>query len=289
MRCLAFLICVCVTQMANGAERIDVWPDLAPGETTRNYGEVLPKISGENPPATRVGKITRPSFTVHRPAKPNGTGVVILPGGAFARVVTDKEGSEIAEWLNARGVTAFVLSYRTKIDQNDPGWKRPLQDVQRTISLIRSRADEFGIKKDRIGVMGFSAGGHAAARLLTVRGKRAYDRIDSIDDTSFRPDFGMLIYPWNLYDAKTDALIDDVQITKDCPPTFIVHTDDDRSTSLGPVLFYAALKRLAIPAELHVYGNGGHGYGMRPVEGSDIATWPSHAAHWLEMRGLLKP
>jgi acetyl esterase/lipase len=259
----------------------DVWPDLAPGETTRNVGEVLPYRPNDNPRITRVIGITRPTFTVHLASKPNGSAVVILPGGGFGKVVPDLEGTEAAEWLNRHGIAAFVVSYRTKADKNDPGWKRALQDAQRTLSLIRSRADEFGLKKDRIGLLGFSAGGQVAARLLSADGKLAYDRIDEIDDVSNRPNFALLIYPWNIYDNKQDGLIEGVSVSSDCPPTFLVHTDDDRSTSLGAVLFYAGLKRHGIPAEIHVYGNGGHGYGIRPVDGSEISSWTVHATHWL--------
>ena len=263
---------------------IDVWPHLAPGESTRLAGETLPFKESEIPPVTRVVNITRPTFTAFLAPNPNGTGVLILPGGGFGKVVPDKEGSEAAHWLNKHGVSAFVLNYRTKADEADPGWKRPLQDAQRTLATIRSQAANWGLKPDRIGLLGFSAGGQVAARLLSDRGQLAYERLDEIDDVSHRPDFAMLIYPWNIYDSSRDRLVEGIVVAKDCPPTFIVHTDDDQSSSLGSTYFYAGLKRLGIPAELHIYGNGGHGYGMRPVEGSQISSWPEHAAHWLRIR-----
>ncbi len=284
--CLS-LVLLCLGISANAAEPLDVWPNLAPHETTRLAGEKLPPRENETPPITRVTNVTRPTMTVHQPAKPNGTAVVILPGGGFSRVVPDLEGTEAADWLNRHGVTAFVLSYRTTADKT-PGWIKPLQDAQRALALIRSQADRWGLQKDRLGIVGFSAGGQVAARLLGDAGRKTYDRIDATDDTAHRPDFAILIYPWNMYDAQQDSLIAGVQIPKTCPPTYLVHTDDDRSSSLGAVLFYAALKKQAIPAELHVYGNGGHGYGLRPVKGSEISTWPTHAAHWLGTRGLLK-
>lgn len=259
-----------------------VWPDLAPGESTKLTGEAQPHRKGEIPPVTRVVNISQPTFTVHLASKPNGAGVLILPGGGFGKVVPDKEGTEAAEWLNKNGIAAFVLSYRTKADKNDPGWERALQDGQRALSLIRSKAEIFGLKKDRIGLLGFSAGGQVAARLLSAKGKLAYDRLDKVDDVSHRPDFALLIYPWNIYDVKSNGLIEGVSVPSDCPSTFLAHTDDDRSSSLGAVLFYAGLKRQGIPAELHVYGNGGHGYGLRPVEGSEISSWAGHAASWLQ-------
>lgn len=270
------------------SEPLDVWPQLAPGESTRHIGEPLPPRSGETPPITRVVNVTRPTMSVHLASQPNGTGVVILPGGGFSRVVPDLEGTEAAEWLNRHGVTAIVLSYRTTADAQSPGWVKPLQDAQRALSLIRSRADQWKIHKDRVGLLGFSAGGQVAARLLSDSAKRTYDRLDEVDDISYRPDFAILVYPWNMYDSKMDGLIAGAEVPKNCPPTFLVHTDDDRSSSLGAVLFYAGLKKYGIPAELHVYGNGGHGYGLRPVRNSQISSWPDHAAHWLGAQGFLK-
>lgn len=287
MKQLSFLAVLLSISPCLAEERLDVWPNLAPGETTRLVGEKQPPMPNENPPVTRVINITRPTFTVHLAAKPNGSGVLILPGGGFGKVVPDKEGTEVAEWLNRLGVSAFVLSYRTKSGADDPGWGRPLQDAQRSLSLIRSRAEQWKLKPDRIGLLGLSAGGQVAARLLSASGQRTYERIDTIDDVPHRPDFALLIYPWNIYDNQRGELADGISVPKDCPPAFLVHTDDDRSTSLGTVMFYAGLKRHGIPAELHVYGNGGHGYGLRLVAGSQISSWPDHAAHWLTTRGFL--
>lgn len=273
---------------AAAEEPIPVWPDRAPGETTRQTGTKQPNRSQDKPPITRVVDITCPNFTVHRPKQPNGSAMLILPGGGFGKVVPDLEGTEAAEWLIQQGVTAFVLSYRTTTGKETPGWVKPLQDAQRTMSLIRSQAGTWGLKQDRIGLLGFSAGGQVAARLLSDAGKRTYERVDARDDVLHRPDFAILVYPWNMYDAQRDALIEGVKVPKDCPPTFLVHTDDDRSSSLGAVLFYAGLKRQGISSELHVYGNGGHGYGLRPVAGSQISSWPDHAAHWLGTIGVLQ-
>ncbi|MCA9053148.1 MAG: alpha/beta hydrolase [Planctomycetaceae bacterium] len=268
------------------AEPLDVWPDLAPGETTRNAGETLPARPEDKPTITRVTNITRPTFTVHLAEHPNGSGAVILPGGGFGRVVPDLEGTEAAEWLNRHGVTAFVLSYRTKDDPAAAGWEEPLQDAQRTLALIRSQASRWDLKPDRIGLVAFSAGGQVGARLLCDGGQLAYTPIDDVDKVSHRPDFAVLIYPWNMYDAASGGLVDDLAVPKDCPPTYIVHTHDDRSSSLGAVHFYMGLKQHDIPAELHVYSNGGHGYGLRPRTGSQISTWPDHAAHFLATQGL---
>jgi acetyl esterase/lipase len=250
-------------------------------------GTVLPPREGDGKPITRVENITQPTFTVHKPQQPNGTAAIILPGGGFARVVPDLEGTEAAEWLNQHGVTAFVLSYRTTAaGGTSPGWVKPLQDIQRMVALIRSQADRWGVKKDRIGIVAFSAGGQVGARLLCDGGRLTYDRLDAVDDVSHRPDFAVLVYPWNMYDAAAGKLVDGLTVPADCPPTYIVHTHDDRSSSLGAVHFYIGLKQHDIRAELHVYGNGGHGYGLRPRDGSQISTWPDHAAHWLGTQGL---
>jgi acetyl esterase/lipase len=280
-RFLLVLSCLAFSCALRAEDPTDVWPGLAPGEITRLTGETLPFRESEVPPVTRVIKITRPTFTAYLAPDPSGAGVVILPGGGFIKVVPDKEGSEAAHWLNEHGVSAFVLNYRTTEGNSEPGWIGPLQDAQRTLATIRSQADKWGLRQDRIGLVGFSAGGQVAARLLTDGGELAYDRIDKIDDVSHRPDFAMLIYPWNIYDGQRDALIEGITVSKDCQPTFLVHTDDDRSSSLGSTYYYTGLKRLGIPAELHIYGNGGHGYGMREVEGSTISSWTEHATHWL--------
>ncbi len=273
------------TGSIHAGEPLDVWPGVAPGETTRSIGEALPLRPEEVPPVTRLINVTRPTMAVFPADKPNGTGIVILPGGGFGKIVPDKEGSEAAVWLNRHGITAFVLNYRTTTKKVEP-WRPALQDAQRAVALVRQEASKWSLNRQRIGLLGFSAGGQVAARLLSDDGKLAYDRVDETDDVSHRPDFAMLVYPWNIYDAATDALVEGVQVASNCPPTFLVHTHDDRSSSLGAVYFYAGLKRQKIPAALHVFGDGGHGYGLRAVEGSNISTWPGPAAHWLTAQGF---
>ena len=199
----------------------------------------------------------------------------------------DKEGSEVADWLNPLGVTVFVAHYRTKREKNesDP-WMRPLEDGQRAVSLVRSRATDWGLAADRIGVIGFSAGGQCAALVTTRFSERQYRPVDEIDGVSCRPDFSLLFYPAYLVD-KEGLLSEIVTITEKTPPTFLVHTHDDPLTSLSSIEFYRQLKLHNIPAALHIYRNGGHGYGIRPVEGSDVDTWPDRATEWLELSGLI--
>lgn len=273
-------------QNAVTSEPIFVWPDLAPGETQRTTGTQLPMRAVDKPPIIRIEKIRRPPMNVYPATKnANGSAVLILPGGGFGKVVPNLEGSEAAAWLCEMGVTCFVLNYRTRLPNNiqEPGWKRPLQDAQRAMRWIRANADQWNLKRDQIGLLAFSAGGQVGAILITKESP-AYEAIDKIDEQSFRPDFAMLIYPWNMYEKKTDKLMPVIQVNKNTPPSFIVHTHDDGSTSLGSVLLYADMKRQQVPAELHVYETGGHGYGTRSRPNSNIGSWTDRATDWLTRR-----
>lgn len=204
------------------------------------------------------------------------------------KVVPDMEGSEAAPFLNRLGISVFVLRYRTNETKpaSEPAWRRPLQDSQRALRLIRSKSAEWKIQRDRVGVLGFSAGGQVASILHTAEGAAAYQATDEIDEQSCRPDFSLLIYPWRVLDAKTNELLPEIRLSKKSPPAFIVHTHDDASSSLGSVMIYAGLKRHNVSAELHVYENGGHGYGMRTRKNSNIGSWPDRAADWLVRRKL---
>jgi acetyl esterase/lipase len=287
---IALVIVAHLWQIAgvDGAEPVrllDVWPNLAPGESTKSNGEALPRRAQEIPPSTRITKITSPQLEVFPAPKDKacGAAVLICPGGAYNYVVRDKEGSEIADWLNQLGVTAFVLRYRTK-DGTEPMWKRPLQDAQRSLSLIRSRANEWQLDEKQIGIIGFSAGGQLAALTATNGKKRTYPGADAADKEPCRADFAMLIYPWRL--IEDGKLIDELTIDESTPPTFLVHAHNDGSTSLNSIQFYSAMKAAKIDGELHIYRSGGHGFGLRPVEGSMVHTWPDRAAQWLKSSGI---
>ncbi len=273
---------------AGDSDRVMVWPEYAPGEISLDEGTDQPNRAGEVPPVTRTIKIRRPSIDVFPADDPNGTAILVLPGGGFGKVVPDKEGSEAAPWLNQFGISRFVLRYRTNevTPKTEPAWRRPLQDAQRALRIIRKRASEWKVNADRVGVLAFSAGGQVGSILHTAEGSPAYEAMDTIDDQNCSPDFSLLIYPWNVYDRTTDDLLPEIKPSMTSPPAFIVHTHDDKSSSLGSVLIYAGLKRHNIPAELHVFENGGHGYGMRAVAGSQIGTWPARAGEWLRLRGL---
>lgn len=270
---------------------VDIWPEMAPGETTQNIGETLPRRKNENPPATRVARITQPRLHIFEPPaeKKTGAAVLIFPGGGYNYVVTDKEGSEAADWLNKLGITGIVVHYRTKpktVTNDKPMWLRPVQDGQQAISLVRHRAKEWGLKPDRIGVMGFSAGGQAAALVATRFHNRVYAAEGTLSSISCRPDFCLLIYPWRIADEKTGELIEAVTVTKDTPPTLLIHAHNDSATSLSSVYYYLAMKKHGLPCEMHIYESGGHGYGMRPVAGSHVHSWINRGTDWLQQRKL---
>lgn len=267
-------------------ESIRIWPNLAPGETSCDEGSPLAVVPTEQPPVSRVTGITCPTLDLYVPrATPIQSAILIVPGGGFARVVTNKEGSEAAEWLASIGVAAGVLKYRTAVDGQIDPWRRPLQDSQRALRVLRKRARDWDLPEDRIGIMGFSAGGQVAAMHMTQE-NATYQPIDAMDQESVRPSFAMLIYPWNVVQGDGIELRDEIKLTTASPPTFLVHAHDDTSSSLGSVAIYLGLKRHGVPAELHIYQNGGHGYGMRVIPNSDISTWPQRATDWLMRRNL---
>lgn len=250
---------------------------------------------GKNDGILRLKNITMPSLTVYRPAKPNGTAVIICPGGGYYILAAGHEGSDVALRLNDLGVTAFVLKYRLPttgcLENNEIG---PLMDAQQAIRLVRKRAAEWGIRPDRIGIMGFSAGGHLASTAATHFNKPHLD-----DGTSVRPDFVILGYPVISFDqaiahgGSRDALLgknasadkiklysNEQQVSAQTPPAFLVHAADDQAVPVeNSVEFMLACKRNGVPAELHVYPKGGHGFGMNNPTTSD--QWMDRLANWL--------
>ena len=284
------LISADASLLADEPSKLDVWADLAPNETSRETGTSQPS-KGEAKPIDRVSGVRRPTLDVY-PAKNNhaGTAVIILPGGGFGYVVPNLEGSEAAAWLNEIGITAYVLRYRTKeaAAPGEPLWQRPLQDAQRALRLVRSNAERWKLNPDRIGVLGFSAGGQVASILHTSGDRAAYPSADEIDKASCKPAFSLLIYPWQIIDAQGE-LLEPIKVTDQSPPAFIVHTHDDASSSIGAAKIYIELKKHNVPAELHVYQNGGHGYGVREQSNSVISSWPARATDWFKIRGLLEP
>lgn len=251
---------------------VPVWP-----------ANLMPRRGAEEPQADmparadgfkRITHISRPVMTVF-PA-PTGASpapaMIVCPGGAYTYVVHDKEGTEIAAWLNAQGITALVLSYR--VPQNRDG---ALQDLQRALSVARARSSEWNIDPRRLGVIGFSAGGHLCARAAGAAGARTYAPVDESDKQSCRPDFAVLVYPAFL--ERQGGVPPELIPKTDTPPTLIIHTEDDAKWVPGSRLYAAALAAEKIPHDLLVYPTGGHGYGLRCT--GDARLWPGACLSWL--------
>jgi len=275
---------------------LNVWPAAAPGETkalppeadtTKADGQ---KVGGRR--LIRLGNVSTPQLAVYRPSQDKDTGasVIICPGGGFNILAYDLEGTEVAAWLNSIGVTGIVLKYRVPARDPQQRWKAAVQDAQRAVSLVRSRAAEWKLDPQRIGILGFSAGGSAAGLTALFGQSRQYDAIDAIDQVSSRPDFALLIYAAYFVERGQTAINPNlpVTITKDAPPMFFVHAFDDGIPVQNALLLAAELKKVNVPAEVHVYDVGGHGYGLRPVPELPVTTWPKRAEEWLARRGLLR-
>jgi acetyl esterase/lipase len=238
----------------------------------------------------RTGNVSEATMAFYpAPAASNsGATVIVFPGGGYRILALDLEGTEIAEWLNSIGVNAGVVKYRVPEPANIPRYQQPLQDAQRAISYVRSRAEEWHLDPHRIGVLGFSAGGHLAAMASNSFEKRTYDGQDSADEVSCRPDFAILIYPAYLATGeKLDTLAPEVTVKPDTSPTFLVQTEDDPVHVETSLVYYRALKDAKVPAEMHLFSVGGHGYGMRPDAGKPVTQWPKMAEAWMKSRGVI--
>lgn len=282
------LAVVTLGQSAEKPEVLDVWPGKPPGETKPIADEKMEDSKG----VKRITNVSKPTLTIYRPAKEKDTGaaVVICPGGGYNILAWDLEGTEVAEWLNSIGVTGIVLKYRVprRPDQaKDKPPIGPLQDGQRAVSRVRDKAKEWHLDTKRIGILGFSAGGHLAAAASTNFDKRAYEPQDDIDKIDCRPDFAIVIYPGYLATKDKKGLNDDIRVRKECPPTLFAHASNDGVPVESSVLMYLALKEAKVPAELHVYATGGHGFGLRPSK-HPCSTWPKSCEAWLRSQGFLQ-
>jgi acetyl esterase/lipase len=297
-RHFSFLVLVLVIGRGAAAvepsEVIKLWPGDPPG-AKREIGaeQDLTKpedrlIAGK--PIIKLGNVTTPELHVFLPPedKRNGTSVVILPGGGYHILAWDLEGTEVAEWLNSIGVAAMVLKYRVPRRAENPA-EMAVQDAQRALSLVRSKAKDWGLASDRVGVLGFSAGGNAASLVAVNNAERIYDAVDAVDEIAFRPDFGVIIYGAWMADDKTGELKPEFKVTKETPPIFFAHAADDHVKCEGSIAMFLALKNLGIPSELHIYDAGGHGYGLRHDEQFPVTTWPARCAEWFARHGWLKP
>lgn len=289
-----------ITTLCLGQERImPLWPEgiienpvTAKAETHDTSRDIL-----------WIENVQDPTLEIFLPVKKNATGkaIVICPGGGYAGLAYDWEGTEIAKWLNSKGIAAFVLKYRLPIaDTNKASTTVPLTDAQRAVRLVRHHAEKWSISVDQVGIMGFSAGGHLASTLATHYDEHTLAKPSDIDTISARPDFAILVYPVitmnpdythkgsrnNLIGIQpTEKLIthysNELQVTAETPPTFLVHSTDDRSVPVkNSLLFYEALEQSGVPVEMHIYPNGGHGFALS-INGGHEQTWIHRLEEWL--------
>ncbi len=288
-------------------ETIDLWPAGAPGMPARAPIETVIERSTNPAYADRaVSGIARPRMAVFHPDRPNGSAVLITPGGGYKWVVVDKEGYEMARWLAARGFTAFVLFYRLPGEGWTAGPDTPLIDNQRAMRLIRHRANDFAIDPARVAAMGFSAGGHACADLAARFAAKVYRPVDAADDLSARPHCAAPIYPvvsmalpfahpgsrekllgLDPAPALVAAHSPDRNIPADAPPHFLLHAEDDAAVPVeNTLLLRAALKARGIPVETHLFAQGGHGFGLRGAIGKPVEALPDLWRAWARTTGL---
>ena len=271
---------------------IAIWPAGIPSDA-KSLSPAVIEAAKQRSNQSRIAYVETPSLSVYLAPKEraNGCAVIICPGGGYNILAWPKEGLEVAEWFNSIGVSAFVLKYR--VPRRDPQrihWE-PMQDVQRAIRLVRSRAEEWKIDPNRIGVLGFSAGGHLSVMAGVRFNEKAYPRVDQIDDISCRPNFICPIYAAYLADGYRDdvaELGELVTITSDTPPVFMAVTWDDKMRGAQAALMFAELKKKNVPAELHVFTQGGHGYGMRD-NGKPVSAWNTDLAAWLTSMQFIPP
>jgi acetyl esterase/lipase len=294
---------ICAAGSVLGAEVplvVDVWPGKVPDQSA-SVGEerivMSPKLDRKQVEVTEstrmITGVTKPTLTLLRPETKldTGTAVLICPGGGYWNLYWQLEGEEVAVWLNLRGITGIILKYRVPRQPDEPKTepaRRPLQDAQRAVSLVRSKAAEWGLDPRRIGIIGFSAGGHLALATATNFDRRAYDPIDDIDKVSCRPNFAILAYSGYLKAKDKEELAPGLRIPPGTPPIFLVHGGEDLIS--GPeqsVLMYLALKRAGVPAELHVYAATAHDFGVRSSQ-HPYGNWTESCAHWLRDQGFLK-
>jgi acetyl esterase/lipase len=305
-------------QPSPGHAQVPIWPGAAP-DPQPVAGPEIARSSGKNDliggkPAVGINNVTKPTMTVYSPTGKNtGAAVVVFPGGGYQMLAIDLEGSEVCDWLTPQGITCVLLKYRVTdvgpYPKSGPYPESPmaLEDAQRTLGLVRLHAAEWHIDPHKIGVLGFSAGGHLAVAMSVHFEKRLYARVDGADDVSCRPDFAVAIYPGHLslaaaeWDARQGvkkfplpqsdhlplgdkdlALNPDIQITSQTPPTFLLQAEDDHVDSVYDSLsYYIALKKAGVPVEMHLYAQGNHAFGLRRTK-LPITGWPELVDTWLK-------
>ncbi|MEO8201342.1 MAG: alpha/beta hydrolase [Gemmatimonadota bacterium] len=289
-------------QPSPGHTQLPIWPTTIaagrPGVIAETLGQGTKPVAGR--PWLYIGHVTVPTLTVYSPEGNNtGAAVVVFPGGGYEILAIDLEGTEVCDWLVSRGITCVLLKYRVpnqggSWDQGcgcdrRTGSSRPLEDAQRAIALVRFHAADWHIDPHKIGVLGFSAGGHLVAAVSTHFDRPVYRAVDSADQESTRPDFAVAVYPGHLFDRRTGSLYHDLPVTARTPPTLLVQAENDEVDPPNHSIFYfMALKKAGVPAELHLYAEGGHAFGLRPTN-FPITAWPRLVETWLKTIGMTSP
>ena len=264
-----------------------LWNGAAPGAPTNLPPEVDTTTAKDNliagRPLVRLGNVATPTLTVYSPTGHNtGAAVVVFPGGGYHILAIDLEGTEVCDWLNGIGVTCVLVKYRVPETGPYPKSAAALQDAQRAVGLVRQHAAEWKIDPKRVGVLGFSAGAHLSAALSTHYDKRLYDVADDADKQSCRPDFAVIVYPGYLALADQGmATNPEIHPTADTPPSFIVQAEDDPVHVENATNYFLQLKQAKVPAELHIYADGGHGYGLRKTD-LPVTSWPALVKTWFQ-------
>lgn len=266
-----------------------LFPKGAPGEVaklTEKSSSEGDKIGGE--PVLRMTDVSEPTITIYRAPDEvaSGAAMVVCPGGGYNILAYDLEGTEICEWLNNIGVTAVLLKYRVPRREGREKHAAPLQDVQRAIGYVRAHAEKLDIDPNRIGVMGFSAGGHLSAMVSNNFAERTYPAVDAADKVSCRPDFCLLVYPAYLSGDKFQ-LAPELKVSSATPPTMLIQAEDDNPHIYSSLFYYYALKEAGVPAWMHLYSKGGHGYGLRDT-GAAVNEWPDRVEDWFREIGVIE-
>jgi acetyl esterase/lipase len=273
---------------------LDLWPHGAPGAHAKNEAEIDITTAKDNlipgKPVIRLGNVSTPTLTVYAPKNKNtGAAIVVFPGGAYHILASDLEGTEVCDWLSSVDITCILVKYRVPDSGPYPKSAAALQDAQRALGIVRSHALEWHIDPNRIGVLGFSAGAHLSAALSTHFDKRLYDPVDGADKVSCRPDFAVIVYPGYLSLAEQNfAANAEIRVTDKTPQSFIIQAEDDPVHVENSTVYFLALKNAKVPAEMHVYANGGHGYGLRRTE-LPVTGWPKLVETWLQTIRIVLP
>lgn len=266
---------------------IPLWPEGVPAESNLKLPAESIELKGPHQ-IEIMSNVSAPQLAWYPAEKPNGTAVIVCPGGGYNILAYSHEGYEVCEWLNTLGVSAALLKYRVPRREGRPFHKAPLEDVHRAIGIIRTHAEEWKVNPERVGILGFSAGGNLAAHAITFAGERTYPTDPKIDSVDPVPNFGILIYAaYLLEEGKPDNLNPDLKVTGKTPPTFLAVAHDDKRFVEGSARFYIEMFRNERPCELHIFQKGGHGFGFDKT-GEEIRQWPALAGVWMKTMGWLR-